>query len=714
MNKLITFLMFPMLTIISVSTFGQQTEHGQCGINHYMEELYKNDPDLKKRIEKHFETPIASKSDSVDTNLMIIPVVFHVLHQYGVENIDDSQIYDQMRILNEDYRLKNIDAANVVAAFDTVKADAHIEFRLATIDPWGNPTNGIEHIYSHELNTGDANSKLNQWDRAKYLNVWTNKQFPPNGDGTTLLGYSMYPDAVEGGNFYIDGIIFVHNTIGTIGTGTGNDGRTLTHEAGHWMDLAHTWGSTNSPNVACGDDGVSDTPVTQGSFVCNLAASECAAPIIENTQNYMEYAGCSNMFTEGQVARLRAALKSDVGERSSLITDSNHILTGISSLPSLPTCKPKADFYASSHFVCQGGNITFKDVSWRADVDTRTWTFEGGTPATSTTETQSVTYDTPGYKKVTLSVENQYGVDELVEENYIYVSQDWADFTGPSSINLETETAYWFRSLNPEDNFARFNLSYGNGVGNSTCYKLNNFKNVAGAMPYTEDWFYNKRLGNSQDALISPSFDLRYTTGINISFDYSFASNTSTSSEMTEVMKVYTSRDCGETWSLKKTYTGVDLTASGGFAGYSDYTPTLASQWHTASFAYTAGTLDSKTRVKIEFTASDYSNNLYIDNFNITGVLGMNPTEISDLELSVYPNPLSSQQSINVSYVAGENPIQLILRDSQGKVVHSETVNTLNSKVDHKLELTKTLSSSCYFLEVKSGDYSTVKKVIVL
>ncbi len=708
--------MFPMLTLTSIITFGQN-ETGKCGIHYYMDELYKNDPDLKKRVEKSFETPIVNKSGVVDTNLMIIPVVFHVLHQYGVENINDTQVYDQMRILNEDYRLRNADTAAVVSAFDTLMADAHIEFRLATIDPWGNPTNGIEHIYSHELNTGDMNSKLNQWDRSKYLNVWTNKQFPANGDGTTLLGYSMFPSSVEGTNFYVDGIIFVHNTIGTIGTGAGNDGRTLTHEAGHWLNLEHTWGPTNSPNVACGDDGVADTPITQGSFVCNLAASECNAPIIENTQNYMEYAACSNMFTKGQVARLRFALKSDVGDRSSLITDSNAIMTGINQVA---VCKPKADFYASSRFVCQGGNITFKDVSWRAVATARTWTFEGGTPATSTTATQSVTYDTPGYKKVTLSVENANGVDELVEENYIFVSPGWADFTGPYSNDLETGNAYWFLKQNPENNFARFDLSAGTGyytgtgANTSTCYKLNNFKDVSGALAYTNDWFYNKRLGNSQDALITPSFDLRYTTGVNISFKYSFASNTNISTDMTEVMKVYTSRDCGETWSLKKTYTGVELVASGGFAGYTDFVPTLPSQWHDASFAYSTGSLDGSTRVKIEFTASDYSNNLYIDNFNITGTLGIDPTEISDLELTVYPNPLSSQQSINVSYIAGENPIQLILRDVQGKIVHSETVNTINAKVDHKLEIGKTLSSSCYFLEVKSGDFSTVKKVVVL
>ena len=88
--------------------------------------------------------------------------------------------------------------------------------------------------------------------------------------------------------------------------------------------------------------------------------------------------------------------------------------------------------------------------------------------------------------------------------------------------------------------------------------------------------------------------------------------------------------------------------------------------------------------------------------------------EIDNLELSVYPNPLTSQQSINVAYTSGETPVELILKDLQGKVIHSERVNELNTKVNHILKLDTLLSSSCYFLEVKSGNFSTTKKIVIL
>ena len=48
---------------------------------------------------------------------------------------------------------------------------------------------------------------------------------------------------------------------------------TLTHEAGHYFGLAHPFSGVSVAGAAgeCGDDGIVDTPPTQGSFsVCNL------------------------------------------------------------------------------------------------------------------------------------------------------------------------------------------------------------------------------------------------------------------------------------------------------------------------------------------------------------------------------------------------------------------------------------------------------------
>ncbi|MBI1837893.1 MAG: T9SS type A sorting domain-containing protein [Flavobacteriia bacterium] len=711
MNKIFTCLLVTSLSVLSMKSFAQEEKHFNCGLGHQLKELYKQNPELEKKIEAESEKARLrglEKDGADDSTVYIIPIVFHVLHYNGSEDISDAQVIDQVAILNRDYRLLNADTVDITPAFDTLKSDVKIEFRLATKDPWGNCTNGIEHIYTHLANNGDDDSKMNQWDRSRYLNVWVTNTIGEAG----VAGYAFYPSAVDLERFYADGIIILNDYIGSIGTSSVFTSRALTHEIGHWMNLAHTWGNTNDPTVACGDDGVADTPETKGHNNCtNVNDDYCNPGIIENVQNYMEYSYCSRMFTIDQVSRMRNAITDPTANRSNLITASNHIATGID-LTTPPTCTPVAYFKSDKKMVCQGSSVLFTDKSWQATVTNRTWTFEDGTPATSTSATQSVTYNTPGFKKVTLQVSNSNGSDEIIEEKYIYVSPTWPDFTGPYTDNFDTYQSY-FIVQNPEHDSPHFSRISGVGYNNSQCYKLDNYKNISEALDFSNEWFYYKRLGGSVDALISNSYDLRNTTSTTVSFKYAYATNASTSTDITETVKIYVSKDCGATWTLKKTLTTAELLTNGNAAGV-EFVPTNPNQWKTYSFPYSTGVNDSQTRFKIEFTASDFSNNFYVDDFQVDGTLGLFVNEANNLELNVYPNPTKTNQAINVSYHANDNPVEFILRDIQGKVIHTETIKATNSDVNQALNVNAILSSSCYFLEVTSGNFSVTKKIIVM
>jgi hypothetical protein len=80
-------------------------------------------------------------------NLIIIPVVVHILHggeAIGVgRNISVAQIQSQIDVLNEDFRRLNTNAVNTPAGFQSLASDALIQFQLACTDPNGNPTTGI-------------------------------------------------------------------------------------------------------------------------------------------------------------------------------------------------------------------------------------------------------------------------------------------------------------------------------------------------------------------------------------------------------------------------------------------------------------------------------------------------------------------------------------------------------------------------------------------
>ena len=85
-------------------------QHNICGTDQYMAEMLKANPQLLKSISDYNDG--ISKASDFDIRLnkkgvtRTIPVVFHVIHTYGAENISKAQIEDQMRILNEDFSFK--------------------------------------------------------------------------------------------------------------------------------------------------------------------------------------------------------------------------------------------------------------------------------------------------------------------------------------------------------------------------------------------------------------------------------------------------------------------------------------------------------------------------------------------------------------------------------------------------------------------------------
>ncbi len=265
----------------------------------------------------------------------IIPVVFHILHENGPENIADSQVYDAMRILNNDFNKRNADTAAVIPPFDSLIADVGIQFQLAGLDPNGNPTTGIDRIQTTYTDSGGFVSMINQWNPHNYLNIWTIRQsldslfepvFPATADS--------FPNE--------DGVEILNSYVGSIGTSSVITSRTLTHLLGHYLNLLHTWGF-GTVGISCGDDSIQDTPITKGWDYCpaEADAAVCDTAIVENYQNFMEFSQCRCMFTPDQKARMLNALNSPVAHRDSLFMLSNRVHTGVTtgitvnSLPSL-------------------------------------------------------------------------------------------------------------------------------------------------------------------------------------------------------------------------------------------------------------------------------------------------------------------------------------------------------------------------------------------
>ena len=161
--------------------------------NHYcvMEQLLlharSNDPQWEQKIEQqeYLRSQWLKKyqQESKMQNILSIPVAVNVIWNAPAENISDAQILSQIDVLNKDLRRLNTDAANTPSAFLSFAADAQIEFCLASVDPQGNPTNGITRTQTTIVNFDNffgldtslwytSLDGFDGWPSQDYLNIW--------------------------------------------------------------------------------------------------------------------------------------------------------------------------------------------------------------------------------------------------------------------------------------------------------------------------------------------------------------------------------------------------------------------------------------------------------------------------------------------------------------------------------------------------------------
>ncbi len=696
--------LFITAVLSGFSAFAQH-DHFNCGSHHKEAELQQLHPEI---IQAYEDMRSMMSLRTGDTNTITIPIVFHVIHRYGVENISDQQIYRQVQILNEDFRKLNADTANVVPYFVNRVGNAKFKFELARIDPFGNCSNGINRYNSFETNVGDDYSKLNPWPRTRYLNVWVVRSME-NG----VAGYAYYPSSVEGVGFWRDGIIIRHNYIGDIGTGAPGLSRALTHEIGHWLGLAHTWGSTNDPGVITNcvtDDGIEDTPNTIGWTSCNLNGTTCDTEL-DNVQNFMEYSYCSNMFTKGQVDFMRVILNSTMAGRNALWNPQNLALTlGDMSVPM--ACEPIADFNAPTTTVCLNTPVQFTNHSWRtAGNVSYTWEFPSGSPASSTSLNPTVTWDTPGWKTVKLTVTDSQGSNTKTIDQYIFVAPSYRDYVGPTQLTFDTENPAQYVVVNPTDNEAKWQILQGAGIGGSRGIILRNASPYVSFLPFTNEAFYQNRLGGVVDEFITPSFDLSNTSGVNVSFRWAAATNASTAAQMTERLRVFVSTNCGQTWTLRQTLTGVDLINNG--TGHLDFMPNNNTVWGESSFNLTSNQTTGNVRLKFEYTGSDFSNNIAIDNIFVNGVLGLE--EVNPLaSIYAYPNPVSSLDDIKIQIPDDVELSHLTVLDGAGKELTKLSAQAIQGKNEIVLNQHMIFSQGVYYVRLTSDFHGHVIKLIVL
>jgi PKD repeat protein len=669
------YILSLLILLVGLKIKAQDLKH--CGQQEAMNRLYKKYPNLRASASAKKNRNFSNSINSNQT--LVIPVVFHIMHVYGGENISDEQVRDAVRILNEDFQATNLDTADIVPAFKDLKGVSTIEFRLAKIDPQGNCTNGINHVFSELTNTGEDDVKFNQWDPSKYLNIWTVKSI-----SFGAAGYAYYPTSADGWP-QIDGIVILADYVGSIGTGNYTRARALTHEVGHYLELQHVWGDTNDPGISCGDDEVFDTPVTEGWVSCNLNGIKCTPGVIENVQNYMEYSYCGRMFTVGQVSRMLGILNSNIANRNNLWKEENLVATGTDEIRfnDPAPCSPRADFTSDKRIVCAQSLVKFTDLSSNADANSWYWEFEGGNPSTSNLQNPQITYPVPGTYKVKLKLGNITGTDSIEKNQFInvlnnvalyqnYYVEGFEDFNQAlSELTVINDDAFAFQQNNSVS-----------ASGNSSI-ALNNVWASQGI--------------NQVDAIVTPGIDVSSIPSPTLSFKLAYAQQTTSSENR---LRVLVSSNCGLTWFQRYFKYGDNLSTA---PNQSNAFIPQPNEWRTELITINNVLNASNVLVKFEYT-NNTGNNLYIDDINLySNVTGINEG-ITD-NFILYPNPASKVLNIEFNS-ANSKPHNIEVSDLLGKqIINTRAIEGNKQQIDISL-----LSKGLYLVRINYNNYSVVKR----
>lgn len=250
----------------------------------------------------------------------VIPVVFHVFGtDFNGKAVTREIVRDALRRTNEDYNCLtkgSMPSGDDDPLFNRLSTPLNIEFRLAEKGPQGEATTGI---VFHRLESGFGNYNaphLSQyaWNNRSYMNVYIMNDL--YGDGVTNnSGVSWYP-YWEMTRWNLARVVYNGAYLGD--NTDENFRRVLTHEFGHFLNLAHTFdydpdvfpdgcrkGNNGQENP---NDYVDDTPPADrpqmGPDDLNCLNQKT------NWTNYMNYSYVrTSMFTKGQVDRMTAALQ---------------------------------------------------------------------------------------------------------------------------------------------------------------------------------------------------------------------------------------------------------------------------------------------------------------------------------------------------------------------------------------------------------------------
>jgi len=638
-----------------------------------------------------------------------IPIVFHVIHSGGTDSVSIRVIEEQMQRLFEDFL-----ALPQSLGYTPWGANPGISFELATKDPQGHPTTGVVY-WRHDqpplswsrpglcIVDEYAMKQTTGWPRDRYLNVWVVPAicgfWGDCNDCRGIAGYAYYPDVVDPTLF---GSVVATPFIG--GQLTGRGGRTLVHEFGHNLALAHpfdggcgTIDCTNSGDLVC------DTPPTAQENFSLRRQNTCTNDTPDrpdNPTNYMDYVSDATMthFTRGQCERAQIFLEDPLSQLYNLPDSMYWMQTGVG-----PYGRTRAYFWSEARRILVGTPVQFYSQA-QGWPHLFTWDFGGGQSSSSNDRCPVASFGMPGLYTVSLMVENASGYRDT--------------FTRPAYILVEDSVWHLPYRVDFEGDFPPAGITIENPDGRRTWNRWAGWQGAAGGafgasqqsarFPAFSYGFYGEK-----DYLLTPALDFRVDSnqGVRLSFAYWYApidwgSSASGPLLYTDTLRIWASTDGGGTWQLLYEKGGLALSTrpEGALVVRGSLNPTISLPdsvyWKRDTLLLNRFRGLNGVRLRIE-AQTGWGNNLYLDDIQIESYVGPRP-DTTDTTQSLWS---SSPRTTLHGYIS-ENRLyleatqaqtaQLMIWDMQGRLVYRESLYIPQGPSSQALPMA--LSDQLYFI----------------
>ncbi len=729
MKKQVTILSLGLALTGYNLGFSQQTKIQPCNTYAAMEEHFALHPEARTNYEASQKTLHQAYTDYTANKaanktaapVYTVPVVFHILHQGGPENISDAACIAALQQINNDYSRNNADTASIVTQFKSLYINSDIKFMLAKKDPSGNCITGIVRHVDPKTNWSQGSAGASSsywpytWNPTRYLNIYIVANIVPQGTvtgGGVIVGYTYRPGTWPTGNQH-DAIVYRYDYL------NGLDARSLSHEVGHWLNLAHTFGNTNNPGVACGSlsggDGLNDTPDTKGNFASCPPSSPnpaytCTSPdpsnsnlYYQNVQNIMDYSSCPKNFTTDQTNMMRSTLVGVTNGRNNLSTTSN-LGVSFTDVDGAGLCAPVAEFLSTtnSYTTCVGGTITMKDFSYNGTISSWQWTAGTGAVIASPNATiTGITFNTVGTVTVNLTVSNAQGSSSQVRT--VTVINGAPGVSGPymeSFENAGVPTGWSMASIPAA--IVTWQQTTNAALDAATSYYIDGPTTAGG------------RIGQLQ----MPIVDLLNNPGAVFTFAYAYARKAAGHNDS---FKLQMSKDCGGNWTDVVTLNSLVMAMNSGGTTSTPYIPNSSSEWKIVtasdinSFPFW-NTFASSPSVMIRFVFEEapagMGNNFYLDAVNFSVPTGVNELTKS-IRLNLFPNPTTGEANLKFG-LNDASTIKVSVVDLLGKEVLPAVVYNLPAG-EQSLAINKeqSLAKGVYFVNISMNGAKMSRKLII-